>query len=384
MRFSATILLLLTAAAPALSQAPVPVRPGSRPRLAGAPSEAPRTYLAAGPVAEANLARLREAIARLPGISKVEVRAGQEEIAVTIDGDGASSQSMLVAAARAAGYRMRPAPTRFYRAVGAGGVDGLERLRKALGDLPGTEQLALSPLPEGAAVQVGGSVRHGDLIAAAKSAGFTMQVLASYVASGSTAPADLARLRKAMEKVRGVEQLELRGLTGGATLLVSGPANEDQLSAAGKTAGFIVWPLGSAESGREFRIQGSVDAAGRERLSSALKEVEGIGETEIREDPEGVRLSVRGAMVRPQVIFTAAQSAGFQLLPIQTVSLPSVEPKANRNTPPDYENRVLEDQAIPGAPAPAFSLLDKDGVTWISLADLTGKRPVVLLFGSCT
>ena len=386
MRISTTIpvLLLLAAAVPSLAQATDPAGAGGRPRQAAGAADGPRTYLATGPSTEADLTRLREAIAKLPGVSKVEVRSGDDSIIVTIEGDGASSQSILVAAARKTGYRMRPAPARIYRADGPSGEEQLARLRKALRELPGTEQLALSPLPGGAALQLNGAVRHAAVVAAGKEAGFTLQVLTSYVAAGPSGPADLTRLRSALEKVHGVEQLELRGLTGGATLLISGPANEDLLTAAGKSAGYIVWTLGGAEGGREFRIQGPIDSTARDRLTQALKAAEGVDEFEIREHPEGARLAVRGALLRPQAIAAAAQAAGVMLTPVQTVALPSVEPRANRNTPPDYENRVLEDQAVPGEPAPAFSLLAQDGVSRISLADLTGKRPVVLLFGSCT
>ena len=386
MRISTTlpVLLLLAAAAPSLAQATDPAGAGGRPRQAAGAADGPRTYLATGSSIEAELSRLREAIAKLPGVSKVEVRSGDDSIIVTIEGDGASSQSILVAAARKAGYRMRPAPARIYRADGPSGEEQLALLRKALRELPGTEQLALSPLPGGAALQLNGAVRHTAVVAAGKSAGFTLQLLTSYVAAGPSGSADLARLRSAMEKVHGVEQLEMRGLTGGATLLISGPANEDLLTAAGKGAGYIVWTLGGAEGGREFRIQGPIDSTARDRLTQALKAAEGVDEFEIREHPEGARLAVRGALLRPQAIAAAAQAAGVMLTPVQTVALPSVEPRANRNTPPDYENRVLEDQAVPGEPAPAFSLLAQDGTSRINLADLTGKRPVVLLFGSCT
>jgi hypothetical protein len=390
----------LTGALLLLTAAPGPARAADAPppdRLSRAPAaqerpvrgargmqEVPATYVAAGPTGEADLARLREAIAKLPGITKVELRTDEDGLVLTIDGDGASSQSMLVAAARGAGYRMRPAPVRFYRATGPASEEELARLRTALRQLPGIEQFALSRLPEGAALRVGGAVRHAAVLAAGKDAGYTLQVLASYVAAGPSAPADLARLRSALEVVPGVEKLELRGLSGGATLLVSGPAAEERLAAAGKAAGFIVWTLGGAEAGREFRLQGPTDSEARGRLTAALKAIEGVSQVEIREGPEGGRLVIAGAMVRPQAVMTAAGDAGFILAPVQTVVLPSVEPQSNRNTPPDYENRVLEDQAKPGEPAPLFTLLDKDGTTPVRLADLVGKRPVVLLFGSCT
>src|SRR5579871_559614 len=46
---------------------------------------------------------------------------------------------------------------------------------------------------------------------------------ASYVATGSTAEADLARLRAVLLKVAGVEQVDLSPRAGGATLHIRGP-----------------------------------------------------------------------------------------------------------------------------------------------------------------
>lgn len=365
------------------SDAP-PARQGTRPFRAAAGQEGPRTYVASGPQSEADLARLQAAIAKLPGITRVEIRTVDGTLAVSIDGDGAASQSMLVAAARTVGFRMRPASPHFFRAVGPNAEADLTRLRAALEGLPGLEQLALSRLPEGAAVRVSGVIRHPALVSAGKSAGFTLEERTSYVASGPSTPAGLARLRSALEKVSGVEQLQMRGLVGGATLLVQGPAGEEGLISAGKRAGFIVWTLGNAEGGREFLLEPSPDAEGSARLIQALKQVEGIGELEIRQANEGARLVVEGGLARPPALLAAAEKAGFTLKPDQSVVLPTVEPQENRNTPPDYESRVLDDQARPGEPAPQFTLLAKDGVTPIRLADYLGKRPVVLLFGSCT
>lgn len=373
------LLLALAIAAPTAARAADPPR-----RPAAAAQAGPSTYIAAGPSQPAELARLRESIGKLPGIRKVEIRSDEDAITVSIDGDGASSQSMLVAAARKAGYRMRPARPRIFRAAGPVGEEDLLRLQAALREVPGVERVALSRLPGGAAVQVTGGAAHRALAAAGKNSGFTLQELTSYVASGPTAKPQLDRLRATLEKVPGVEQVEMRALVGGATLLVTGPANGDRLSEAGKTAGYIVWELGGAESGREFRAQGPAEPAARQRLTQALKEVDGVREVELHDGPEGLSVVVEGSLVRPPMVIAAAGRVGFTLAPSQKVTLPSVEPQANRNTPPDYDSRVLEDQATLGEPAPQFSLLAKDGVTPIRLSDYRNQRPVVLLFGSCT
>lgn len=344
----------------------------------------PRVYVATGSSSEADLARLRAAIGKLAGVLKVETRPEEDGATVTIDGDGGSTQSLLAAAAKTAGYRLRPAPTRFYLATGSNSDEDLKRLQETLQQTPGVDQVALSKRTEGAALRVGGAARNPTLVAAGKAAGFTLEALTSYVASGPYDEADLSRLRTALRKLPGVERVEMQGLIGGATLLIHGDTNDDRMAAAGKTAGFIVWPLASADGRREFLFAGQASPTDHGKLIEALRGVEGIGEFEIRPGPDGNRLLVTGGQARPPAIVGAATGAGFRLVPDETVVLPTLTPEAERNTPPDYDNRVLTDQAQPGGPAPAFSLLAKDGKTTISLSDYVGKRPVVLLFGSCT
>jgi copper chaperone CopZ len=346
--------------------------------------QVPRSYLARGSTAEADLTKLRAAIATLPGVTKVTVQADEDGATVTIDGDGSSTQSLMAAAARNAGYRLRPAPTRYYLATGPSGDTDLMKLRSALRETAGIDQVALSRGPQGAALRVGGVARNAAIVAAGERAGCRLDQLASYVASGSSTEPDLARLREALSKLAGVKRVEMQGLIGGATLLIHGDTNDERMAAAGKNAGFIVWPLGIAEGKREFRIDDRVSAEDREKLVTTLRALEGIGELEVRAQPEGDRLLVNGGRARPPAIVSAAARAGFTLVPIETVTLPTVVPQAERGTPPDYENRVLEDEARPGGPAPGFSLLAKDGRTVVSLSDYAGKRPVVLLFGSCT
>jgi hypothetical protein len=341
-------------------------------------------YVALGSSSEADLARLRVAIGKLSGVLKVQTRPEEDGATVIIDGDGGSTQSLLAAAAKTAGYRLRPTPTRFYLATGPTGDSDLARLSSALRETVGVSQVALGKQPAGIAIRVGGAARNPALVAAGKSAGFTLQPLSSYVASGPSTAADLARLQVSLTKLPGVERVEMQGLIGGATLLIHGDTNDDRMAAAGKTAGFIVWPLGSAEGRREFRIDGRTSAADHGKLNEVLRGLEGIGEVEIRSAPEGNRLLVTGGRARPPAIVAAAATVGVSLVPEETVALPTLTPEAERGTPPDYENRVLQEQAQANQPAPEFTLLARDGETRVRLADSFGKRPVVLLFGSCT
>lgn len=182
----------------------------------------------------------------------------------------------------------------------------------------------------------------------------------------------------------GVEQVQTQGLVGGATLLVYGDQSDVQLAKAAKAAGFALWPLGNAAEPLLFRIVGQPDPLDPKKLQETLKAVEGIGELDIRTDREGSSLAVTRGRATPETIIASGRAAGFTLLRVESVSLPSLLPVAGRNTPPDFEERVLEAQAKLNELAPDFTLLGKDGKETLSLSQFRGKKPVVLMFGSCT
>ncbi len=372
-------LVSLLAALPAVTQAADPPV-GSRDRAA----ETPRLYIARGSTSEGELSRLKAAITRLAGVKAVDVRAENGAVAVTIDGDGRSTQSLFAAAARSVGYVLRPAPARVYAAAGPLGEVELEALRAALAKSPGVEKVELAAAPMGAAVRLNGIARDSLVKEAAKASGYTLTQVGSYVASGPSGEKELARLRRSLLDARGVEKIEMQGLKGGATLLVYGDTDEDVLAAAAKPAGYIVWPLSAGGGTREFRLGRAGDSQ-RELLVKRLKGMEGIGEVSLKAGPGGTVLAVAGGRVRPDALRAIAAEVGVELTPVpEPIALPTLTPRAERGTPPDYENRVLEETAKQGEPAPAFSLLSKDGVTRLGLAEHIGKRPVVLLFGSCT
>ncbi|MGV3720812.1 MAG: hypothetical protein ACO1SX_07870 [Actinomycetota bacterium] len=374
------ILLLFATMLPSAALAADPPAPGARAQTQGRSTR--RTFVATGPSTDMDLARLRAALLKVAGVTGVETRAAVDGATVSIEGE---SSSLLSAAARSAGFMLRPAPTRSFAASGPTGDADLARLREALGKVDGNEQVDLGRHPGGAALRVTGIATGAELVAAGKSAGFVLRQLGSYVAAGSSAEADLQRLRAALGKVSGVETVELRGLDGGATLLIAGDVRDNQLVAAGKTVGFEIWPLSSAGGPREFKISGAGGVSDQGKLREALRRVEGLGDIEIRAASDGARLVVSGGRARSEQIVEAARVAGIELSSLRAaVSLPSVVPEAGRGTPPDYDERELEDQAKLGAPAPSFTLLSKDGATKLSLSDYQGKKPVVLLFGSCT
>jgi len=100
----------------------------------------------------------------------------------------------------------------------------------------------------------------------------------SYIISGSTAEADLARLREAIGKISGVEQVELNGRPGRATLRIRGKADAATLIVAAKSAGFDLQPPPL----RSFIATGSSRDEDIGRLREALRKLDGMEQFEVR------------------------------------------------------------------------------------------------------
>jgi hypothetical protein len=376
--------LVLTAGAPyglhsARAETNAPAREGQ----AVVASPPVSVFLAMGSTEAADLAELRKTLGEVPGVSKVETRPDGSLIVIRIEGDVVPPP--LNAAAQAAGYRMRAASPQFYMVAGPNDEASVRRLKDALTPVLGLSILSLQRTTAGVGARIVGPVPYEALVAAGKAAGFTVQAIESYVASGPSDAANLGKLRTALSGAPGVEKLEMRNLTGGATLLVYGPARQPAVVAAGKSAGYLVWQLANGQSRREFRVEGPSQPADRQRLSEALLRVEGIANTEFIGEPGDLRVQVGGTQPQLQAVLAAGSRAGFRLTPLDSFALPSIEPASGRNTPPDPSQRGPAEIAQVGAVPPTFELLDKDGVTPVKLTDLMAqKKPVVLLFGSCT
>ncbi len=349
-------------------------------------SNVPRLYVATGSSAAEGLARLRAEISKLPGVRQVEAKPEFGAVTVRIEGDGSSTESLLTAGARAAGYVMRPAHPRYYAAEGKSATAEREELKKALEGVDGVEQVRVSEAPTGAAVQVLSVAPHAQLQAAGKRVGYSLQPVAAYVASGPISAADVNGLTSRIQKVHGVDRLEVRTLSGGATLLVRGAAEEETLVAAARRAGYELWLLKSTGGPRLFRVARDIPGSELSRLREALSALKGIGKLDLGEGEDGLQLSVVGGRVRADTLITAAAGAGFRLTAMEgPIVLPTVEPAPQRSTPPDFDQRVLRERAMLGGTAPPFKVLGMDGKKRISLAQsLSNGKPLVLIFGSCT
>lgn len=374
--------MALLAGLPSLAAA----RPAAQLGSASRRSEVPRLYVATGPASDADLGWLRASVGALAGITRVEARREFGSVTVTVDSDGRSTESLIAAAARAAGFTMRPARPRFYAATRSGDGGDPPHLRAALRAVPGVDEVAVSEQVDRVAVRVLGVTPLRHLAQAGRNAGFELHPLGAYVAAGPHGEADLARLRAALGKVNGVQRVEVQGLAGGATLLVHGEASDPELVAAAKAPGFDLWPLNNGPAPRVFRIEPRPGTIDPEKLREALQGLEGVGSIEIRPGPAAEQQLVVTGRVRPDAILAAATEAGFTLTPAEApVALPTLTPQAQRAGPPDYDQRVLEERARIGEPAPGFTVLGMDGMTRRSLAEYLGpKKPVVLVFGSCT
>ena len=282
-------------------------------------------------------------------------------------------------AGRGAGRQQRG---RVFTAVGPATEADVTRLREALAKVTGIGNMQVSLTPTGAAIRLGGPAPLADLLAAGKSAGYNLRQMAGYVVAGPNGNADLERLRTVLGQLPGVEAVETRALSGGATLLVYGGAAQPDLTTAAKGAGFTLWSINDG-SVREFRMSGATPEALR-KLVETLKGTEGVVSAELRTAPDGPRLVLTMGRGRPEGVRDVATAAGVTLTPVDEVVLPSLEPRAGRDTPPDFDQWVMEELTQPGEPAPDFALLAKDGKTTLRLSDSRGKRPVVLMFGSCT
>lgn len=378
------VLLLSAMALPAQMYAANP--PGGAPKAARAARESktPPLYVAIGSTSEADLALLRAAIGKLTGVSAVEARAEFDAITVVVDADGRSTQSLLCAAARSVGYDMRQALPRYFAAQGPHGAEELRHLQQVLTKTYGVDKVALNAQPNGAAVRILGVAPTPHLATAAKPLGYLLHPLGTFVVSGSTAEANLSRLRSVLGKVSQVERLELKPLVGGAAILIHGDPKEIPLANAAKTLGYDLWPLSNPSGPRVYRVEpGTADT---QKLRQVLGGLEGIGKLELTATAEGQRLSVAGGRVRQDDLLAAAEEAGYTLTSVEgAVALPTLDTDEERSTPPDYVARVLVEKANMGQPAPDFTTLGIDGVTRSSLKDrLALGKPVVLVFGSCS
>lgn len=353
-------------------------------RAAQRPAPVVQSFVTAGLPPAAELKRLREALARVPGVVSVEVRPGPAAATILIKGD--VLPTLFEAAAKPLGIRIRPTPVRFFEATGSKEASGLARLRAALRAAAAGERVALGLDQGRIAIRIHGLTPTRDLDTAARAAGYRLERVGAYVASGSYDPENLEKLRKTLSALPGVRRVEMARLIGGGTFLVRGDVSEEALANAARPRGYT---LASIRNVPPREVEFNVVSKGPTPPDSArLREfalgLEGTETAEVRTGPDGPRLVLGGDRLKPDRIVAAAAEAGYELQVVESVTLPSLTPEAGRVTPAAFEDAVNEDPLEIGKPAPDFELLRADGRSRLRLSSSVGKRPVVLVFGSCT
>lgn len=338
-------------------------------------------FLAKGSTADAEIARLKAALAKLPGADQVEIVRRADRLIVRIR--GGAGGTLAAAAAKPVGFALQPMPRFICFASRRSGVAAIDALRQTLGKIEGMERLDVSGTADGAMLRVTGDVKASALAEAAKSAGFDLRRISSYVAAGRTGAKDIALLRTALQKTGRIAQMDVRAVDGGAVLRLQGTMEDEDVTQSAKSAGFGILPLNDLVGG-QFLVNGEPDSAAENALLTALKSVQGMGELQISKTTEGTLLSVQDGTVIPEAIVAAAKTAGFYLRPGKDGSGSPAVAEVEQNTPPAPNDRILEELTKVGDLAPDFTLITKDGKSKISLSDFRGKKPVVLIFGSYT
>jgi copper chaperone CopZ len=371
------------AAASLLLAAPRGLAFAQAPAGAAASPTATGSYIVGGSPTDVELDKLLAAIRKLDGVEQAEV---QKIPGVTLLRVRAAAQgTLIITAARAAGFEVRQTPTRIYMATGPSQDSDVSHLRTTLRSLPGVEQLEMTRQPSGIALRVRGAIDPAAMAAAVKPAGFEVQIVSGFVAAGPAAAADVERLHTALSRLPGVAKIDIRTVLGGANLVVYGDVKDGALSAAARACGYGLLPVSDpAGETQQFTVQGVTGPAEEAKLRDALRGAGVPGEIRIQTTPEGVRLSVPTGAAPARMLTGAAKSAGFDLTPVETVNIPSVGSERERITPPAPNERTIEEQTRIGEPAPDFTLLTHDGKGKITLSNSFGKRPVVLIFGSYT
>jgi len=350
--------------------------------LAGQAQAQGRTFTVLGPSSDADLARLRKVLEKIDGVEQIDFVKRAGGVTLRIRGD--VSQRALATAAMSAGFDLMPPQPRTYIAQGPSADADIARLRVALMKAAENSQVQVEARTGGATLRVRGEVAGPALVAAAKTAGYDLRRESSYVASGSSADANYKRLREALSKLPGADQVNLHPVTGGASVLIVGEIEEGAFTAAAKSAGYSVRSLGGASGLRQLISPGPIEPANIEKLKLALKGLPGSSEIQVRPSPEGILITVPSGSSTPDAISAAAKTAGIELRPVTDAPTTSDVDNTERITPPASGERNVDDITKVGELAPDFSLITKDGKSKISLSDSRGKKPVVLIFGSYT
>lgn len=199
-------------------------------------------------------------------------------------------------------------PILLFIATGSTTEADIAQLRDALSKVVGVEHVETTVRTGGVILRIKGSPVTRLLAVQAKTVGYNLRPmpLATYAVSGSSATADLMRLRQTLSTVEGVERVDITGIASNAKVRVLGDVRVAPLAAAAKSVGFDL--LRSSY----FIVGGSTEAADVERLDGKLKEVDGVTKFERHSVAGGAMLGIQGVM-EDDALVAAAKSAGYDL-----------------------------------------------------------------------
>ena len=198
----------------------------------------------------------------------------------------------------------------YFVAKGPASADDIARLRAELAKLPGVGDMEIVAHAGGVTLRIKGTPAGRLLAVHAKTVGFDLRTmpLNEYLASSGSAT-DFQRLQDALGKVEGVEQVDISGPLGAATVRVLGDVKAAVLASAAKSVGFNLRRTGY------FAASGSIQPADTARLRATLEKVAGVSQVEMRSVDGGTMLGVRGVM-EDEVLAAAAKSSGYELRPM--------------------------------------------------------------------
>jgi copper chaperone CopZ len=206
-----------------------------------------RTFAAASTGCNPDLAALRSALEKTPGVEQVDTQGAGAAATVRIQGD--IKVDPLVAAAKAAGFELSRSIN--YVASGPADEENVQKLRAAVEKAAGVKRTDVRPIPGGATVTVEGAMDDDALAEKALAAGFTLKTLSSaagvrmFSVSGMSGPDDEEKLRKAVQGVSGIGEFQIMTLGDMTRLGVrGGSASPDAILAAAGSAGFELQPAG--------------------------------------------------------------------------------------------------------------------------------------------
>jgi copper chaperone CopZ len=200
------------------------------------------------------------------------------------------------------------APPSLFIAAGTTTDEAIARLRAALVASPGVEQLDIAVHADRVTLRIKGTPMGSLLAARAKTVGFALRPMPEsvFAASNPSAGADMQKLRAALGKVDGVEQVDIAGPVGSAEVRILGDVKSSALAAAAKSAGYELRRTGY------FVAAGSGKTDDIVRLRFSLEKVTGVARLEVRQVAGGTMLGVQGVMEDAD-LSAVAKSVGYEL-----------------------------------------------------------------------